>query len=104
MTEQEFAAAGFTAELSALDSEWAATMRLADPVAVYRSEQALGGTSLRETLANLPMPRVFIEGGQTEPLAGRDALAAEGVEFRVVPDSGHNVMLDAPDAFVAALR
>lgn len=103
-TEQDFVAEGFTAELSTMDSEWVATMRLADPVAVYRSERALGDTSLRDALADLPMPRIFIEGGLTEPLPDRDTLADEGVEFRVVPDAGHNVMLDAPDAFVAALR
>jgi pimeloyl-ACP methyl ester carboxylesterase len=101
--ESSFAAEGFARTLTAVGEEWAATMRLADPVAVYRSERSLGAADLRGTIAALPMPTVYVQGARSGPLAGAAALAEAGVEVRVVADAGHNVMLDNPDGFAAAL-
>lgn len=101
--ESAFAAEGFADALAAAGPEWAATMRLADPVAVHRSERALAAADLRATLAALPMPTVYVQGARSGPLPGHAELAAAGVDVRVVDGAGHNVMLDAPDGFAAAL-
>lgn len=101
--EAAFAEEGFAHALTAVGPEWAATMRLADPVAVHRSERALRGCDLRATIAALPMPTVYVQGGHSGPLTGHAELAAAGVDVRVVDDAGHNVMLDNPDGFAAVL-
>lgn len=56
-TEAPFVA-GFPAVLAEAGETWAVTMRLADPVAVYRSERTLGDLpDLRSILAGLPVPK-----------------------------------------------
>ncbi|HEY3507416.1 MAG TPA: alpha/beta hydrolase [Actinocatenispora sp.] len=101
--ESTFASEGFANALATVGPEWAATMRLADPVAVHRSERALRDCDLRATIAALPMPTVYVQGARSDPLTGHAELAAAGVDVRVVDDAGHNVMLDNPDGFAAAL-
>ncbi|GAA3510631.1 alpha/beta fold hydrolase [Actinocatenispora rupis] len=101
--ETTFAADGFAAALDAAGPDWAATMRLADPVAVHRSERSLGAADLRAVLTTLPMPTVYVQGARSGPLAGHAGLTAAGVDVRVVDGAGHNVMLDNPDGFAAAV-
>lgn len=44
-------------------------------------------------------PRTFLLPEADGPLPGTDALTASGVSVVAVPDCGHNIMLDNPEAF-----
>ncbi|WP_433299886.1 alpha/beta fold hydrolase [Actinoplanes sp. CA-030573] len=106
-TEDEFVHGdGRERHLRRVGRHWAATMRLAGPEALYRSALHLGrGTtpSMRELLVGLEIPRAYLHpaGAAPDDVAG---LVAAGVEVVAVPDCGHNIMLDNPEAFVAAVR
>ncbi|WP_030572079.1 alpha/beta fold hydrolase [Streptomyces aureocirculatus] len=104
--EGHFVREGHTRVLEQTGPLWAATMRLADPIALHRSATGLvRGTSptLRATLMRLPMERTYLQGGLSGQLTGHDELVASGVRVVVVPEAGHNVMLDNPAAFAAAV-
>jgi pimeloyl-ACP methyl ester carboxylesterase len=97
------------AELAALvGSEWWATMRLADRRAVHRSAVALvkgSSPTARELLAELRIPRTLMWSmGEDLAYDGQAALTAAGVDVIGLPDTGHNIMLDDPDAFAAVIR
>ena len=104
-TEAEFVAAGFGECLEA-NPDWAPTLRLCDPVAVYRSAVGLvTGThpTMRDVLTGLAIERTFVRGDRGEPLADAEGLAAAGVALVTIADSGHVMMRDQPTAFVGAL-
>ena len=85
---------------------WAPTLRLCDPVAVFRSARGLiAGTTptMRELFYGLAIPRTFIRGEHGEPLLDEAGLQAAGARLEVIPDAGHMMMVDRPEAFVAAL-
>ncbi|MFG2049842.1 alpha/beta fold hydrolase [Micromonospora sp. NPDC048935] len=104
-TEEQFVHGGGRAEtLTRVGAAWAATMRLAGPEALYRTAVHLnrGSTpTIRELLLDLPVPRTYLHPAGDEPVGAR-ALSDAGVRVVAVPDSGHNIMLDNPDGFVAA--
>ncbi|MEU1075631.1 MULTISPECIES: alpha/beta hydrolase [unclassified Streptomyces] len=106
-TEDDFVhGGGFAAVLERVGPLWAATMRLADPRALHRT--ALGlvrGTdpTMRHLLLGLPIDRTYLVGDVDNDLAGRAELAASGVRIEVVPNAGHNIMFDNPQAFVRAV-
>jgi pimeloyl-ACP methyl ester carboxylesterase len=54
---------------------------------------------MREQLLGLSLPRTFLRPAADGPLEGEEALVAAGVEVVAVPDCGHNIMLDNPEAF-----
>ncbi|MET9494246.1 alpha/beta hydrolase [Streptomyces sp. NPDC006552] len=98
---------GHARVLEQVDPLWAATMRLADPRALHRSAVGLvRGTepTMRRMLEGLKVERVYLQGLRSGELHGKDALSAAGVQVVEVPDAGHNVMFDNPDAFAAAVR
>ena len=99
MTEDEFVAGCAEFQVAA-GPVWAATLRLADPRLVHRSAVALTRAALRDVLTALPVPRTLITGDATDP--DPDGLRAAGVRVEVIPGAGHNVMLDAPEAFIKA--
>jgi pimeloyl-ACP methyl ester carboxylesterase len=104
--EDEFVNGGHARVLAAVGPRWAATMRLADPRALHRSAVGLRRGSepvMRTILEGLPVDRVYLQGGLSGELAGREVLEAAGVRVVTVPGAGHNVMLDRPDAFAAAV-
>jgi pimeloyl-ACP methyl ester carboxylesterase len=81
-------------------------MRLADPVALYRSELALGrGTTpmMGELLLNLAVPCALIEGEHTAEHTDDPALRAAGIPVLVVADAGHTMMIDNPTGFAHAI-
>ncbi|QES39940.1 alpha/beta hydrolase [Streptomyces venezuelae] len=105
-TEEDFVAGGYARVLNEVGRTWAATMRLADPLALHRSATGLvAGTrpTMRHMLMELPIDRVYLQGDASGELAGRDELTAAGVRVVTVPGAGHNVMFDNADAFVAAI-
>lgn len=57
---------------------------------------------MRELLLDLKIPRTYLHPGADGPLPGTDALREAGVSVVPIPDCGHNVMLDNPEAFVRA--
>ncbi|MFF9815646.1 alpha/beta fold hydrolase [Streptomyces sp. NPDC014006] len=104
--EDEFADGGHARVLERVGPLWAATMRLADPRALHRSAVGLRRGSdpvMRTLLEELPMERVYLQGERSGELAGAAGLKAAGVRVVSVPDAGHNVMFDNPDAFAAAI-
>lgn len=103
--EEPFVAAGY-AELLREADFWRPTLRLAAPVAVFRSaERLLAGTrpTMRELFRALELPRTFIRGDRGEPLADEARLQASGIEVSLVEDAGHVMMTDNREGFVAAL-
>lgn len=106
-SEEEFVHGGGHARvLERVGPTWAATMRLADPLALHRSAAGLiRGTrpTMRRMLVDARVDRVYLQGEHSGELQGRDELVAAGVRVVMVPDAGHNVMFDNTDAFVRAV-
>ncbi|MFC9295899.1 alpha/beta fold hydrolase [Streptomyces sp. NPDC057011] len=104
-TEEEFLAGGWAEVRDRVGAHWWATMRLADRTALYRSAVHLAaGTTptMRELLLELKIPRSFLLPEADGPLPEAGALEAAGVAVVAIPDCGHNIMLDNPDAFARA--
>lgn len=105
-TEEEFARGGGWAEVrDRVGPQWWSTMRLAGREALHRSALHLTrGTvpTMRELLLDLKIPRAFLLPEADGPLPGTDALIESGVSVVAIPDCGHNIMLDNPEAFVKA--
>jgi pimeloyl-ACP methyl ester carboxylesterase len=97
---------GFAVALENAGPLWAATMRLADPLALHRSAVGLArGTdpTMRVILESLDIPRTFLVGESSEDVAGRAGLVAAGVDVVTVPGAGHCLMFDDPRAYAAAI-
>ncbi|MGW1893737.1 alpha/beta fold hydrolase [Streptomyces sp. NPDC002004] len=105
--EREFVEGGGHARvLERVGPLWAATMRLADPLALHRSAVGLvEGTrpTMRHLLSELAVERILLHGELSGELSGHEGLQVAGVQVVSVPGAGHNVMFDNPDAFVAAV-
>ncbi|MDG4858169.1 alpha/beta hydrolase [Streptomyces sp. T-3] len=104
-TEEEFLAGGLQETLDRVGPHWASTMRLAGPEALHRSARRLiQGTdpAMRELLLDLKIPRTFLLPEADLPFPGTAELEAAGVSVVAIPDCGHNIMLDNPEAFVRA--
>ncbi|MFD8596615.1 alpha/beta fold hydrolase [Kitasatospora sp. NPDC059646] len=104
-TEEEFLAGAWRQVRDAVGPGWWSTMRLAGLEALHRSAVQLTRGSvpvMRELLLDLPVPRTFLHPAADGAFPGADALAAAGVSVVAVPDCGHNIMLDNPEAFVRA--
>ena len=103
--EDVFVATGFGECLEG-NPDWAPTLRLCDPVAVYRSAVGLVmGTrpTMRDMLQALMIRRTFVRGDRGEPLVDAEGLTAAGVDLVTIADSGHMMMNDQPTAFAEAL-
>jgi len=73
--------------------------RLVAPHALHRAEVARGRETdppLRALVKDLQVPRWYLDGAESEPWGPRDDLEAAGVEFKVVPDTGHMMALQNP--------
>ncbi|MFD9724031.1 alpha/beta fold hydrolase [Streptomyces sp. NPDC059072] len=104
-TEEEFLGGGWAEVRDRVGAHWWATMRLADRTALHRSAVHLAaGTAptMRELLRRLTIPRGFLLPEADGPLPGAAVLEEAGVTVVAVPDCGHNIMLDNPDAFAEA--
>ncbi|MFD7234317.1 alpha/beta fold hydrolase [Streptomyces syringium] len=104
-SEQEFLTDGWQEIRDRVGAHWWSTMRLAGREALHRSAtQLIRGTvpTMRELLLGLEIPRTCLLPEADGPLPGADALAAAGVSVVPVPDCGHNIMLDNPQAFARA--
>ncbi|WP_369355512.1 alpha/beta fold hydrolase [Streptomyces sp. cg2] len=104
-SEPEFLAGGWQEVRDRVDAHWWSTMRLAGREALHRSAVHLArGTvpTMREILLDLRIPRTYLRPEADAPLAGTAALTDAGVTVVAIPDCGHNIMLDNPDAFARA--
>ncbi|MFD7501840.1 alpha/beta fold hydrolase [Streptomyces sp. NPDC059850] len=104
-SEAEFLAGGWEGVRDRVGPHWWSTMRLAGREGLHRSAVNLTrGTvpTMRELLLDLKVPRAYLLPEADGPLPGADALAAAGVAVVPIPDCGHNIMLDNPDAFARA--
>ncbi|MFJ8750598.1 alpha/beta fold hydrolase [Streptomyces sp. NPDC102441] len=105
LSEPDFLAGGWQQTRDLAGPHWWATMRLAGLEALHRSAvQLTRGTTptMRELLLELSIPRAFLFPHPDGAPAGAAALAEAGVRLVAVPDCGHNIMLDNPDAFARA--
>ncbi|MFD8382829.1 alpha/beta fold hydrolase [Streptomyces sp. NPDC059679] len=104
-TEEEFLAGGWQEVRDRVGPHWWSTMRLAGREALHRSALHLTrGTvpTMRELLLDLKIPRTYLLPEADAPLPGTEALTEAGVSVVAIPDCGHNIMLDNPDAFAHA--
>ncbi|MFF7376265.1 alpha/beta fold hydrolase [Streptomyces massasporeus] len=105
-SEEEFVTGGGWEEVrDRVGVHWWSTMRLAGREALHRSAFHLTrGTdpTMRELLRDLRIPRTFLLPEADGPLPGSDALGEAGVSVVAIPDCGHNIMLDNPEAFAQA--
>ena len=103
--EAAFLAGGYD-RLLAEAPTWRPTLRLASPVAFFRSARGLiEGTSptMRELFYGLAIPRTFISGELGEPLRDAEGMVASGVRLERVPGAGHMIMEDDLEAYVVAV-
>ena len=104
-TEEEFLAGGWQEVRDRVGPHWWSTMRLAGREALHRSALHLTrGTvpTMRELLLDLKILRTYLLPEADAPLPGAEALTEAGVTVVAIPDCGHNIMLDNPDAFARA--
>ncbi|MFI1396064.1 alpha/beta fold hydrolase [Streptomyces sp. NPDC020681] len=104
-SEQEFLAGGWEEVRDRVGAHWWSTMRLAGREALHCSATHLirgSDPAMRELLLDLRIPRTFLLPEAAGPLPGADALTEAGVSVVSIPDTGHNIMLDNPQAFVRA--
>jgi pimeloyl-ACP methyl ester carboxylesterase len=104
-SEEEFLTGGWEEVRDRVGPHWWSTMRLAGREALHRSAVHLTrGTAptMRELLLDLKIPRTFLLPEADAPLPGTEALTEAGVSVVAIPDCGHNIMLDNPEAFARA--
>jgi pimeloyl-ACP methyl ester carboxylesterase len=105
-TEEEFLADGWHRTERRVGPAWWATMRMAGREALYRSavHRARGTMpALCEQLVNLTIPRAYLHPAAADTPTDADRLVASGVVVRAIPDCGHNIMFDNPEAFAQAV-
>ncbi|TMR98147.1 alpha/beta fold hydrolase [Nonomuraea basaltis] len=105
-TEEAFVSYGWKEVRDRVGPHWWSTMRLADPRGLHRTAVSLAeGThpTMREMLKALPIHRAFLHPEGDAPAAADD-LRAAGVQVLGIPESGHNIMLDNPEAFARTIR
>ncbi|MEU8530189.1 alpha/beta hydrolase [Streptomyces sp. NPDC048629] len=105
-SEEEFVREGYARMLTEQAPDYAARVRLTDPVALHRSAVALlEGTvpSGGELLTGLDRPRAFLVGAHSRPDAEADGVAAAGVPVFEVPGAGHNMLIENPGGFAETL-
>ncbi len=88
------------------DPIWGASLRISAPFAMHRAAVSLvrGGTpSWRDRLAALPMPRVVLFGARSLPDADIERLPKLGVRVELIPNAGHSMAWEAPEAVAEAI-
>jgi pimeloyl-ACP methyl ester carboxylesterase len=115
LSEDEFARTGHTAlvrrlaevgEQDRTAANFAALVRVCDPVALHRSSCSLARArdpGLREVLDALPMPRAVLIGGETGYGQRHTGFETHGITTVTVPGAGHAMNEDDPAAFARAI-
>lgn len=88
------------------NKEWAATMRSASALAVYRGARSLveGRTpDWRSRLLRHPSRKTFIFGEHSLPNPDAEILPSQGIGVLVVPNAGHSMGLENPHGLATAI-
>jgi len=88
------------------DVNWAATMRAASALAVYRGAKSLVEGSRpgwRSRFLRHPARKSYIFGQHSLPDPDHDALPEHGIAIYVVPDAGHSMSLENPAGLAMAI-
>ncbi len=104
--EEEFVTEGWKDVRDRVGPHWWSTMRLADLRGLHRTAVSLARNTTpttRELLLGLPIPRAYLHPEGSAP-KGAEELREAGVQVLAIPESGHNIMLDNPEAFAHTLR
>jgi len=108
--EDTFVRAGWHALAGQIEengyAEYAATFRIASPIALHRCATSLTADrvpTFRQQLENAPVPRVFVFGDRTLPDPDADRLPGAGIDVRIVRNAGHDMMNDNPAVFAEIL-
>jgi pimeloyl-ACP methyl ester carboxylesterase len=109
-TEREFETTGHRALLEWFVGEgWVtrvATFRVSSPLGLYRSAVGLvKGTqpTMRERLYDFRIPRAYLFGERGLPDPDTERLASQGIQVLVVPNSGHDMVVDNPAGLAEAV-
>ncbi len=110
-TETEFLSRGYAEFLRVLDrrpdvSDYAASVRAADPLALHRSAVSLKeGTTptMRERFVSLRAPKTYLFGEKSLSDPDRQSLRQHGITVDIIPAAGHNMMHDNPAGFADAV-
>ncbi len=81
------------------------TVLQASPVALHQAATSLLADrtpTFRDQFLRAPMPRTFIAGGRSNDVSPSD-LSPHGIIFVEIPNAGHVMMDDAPNAFAQAV-
>jgi pimeloyl-ACP methyl ester carboxylesterase len=115
-TENDYVTGGHTQFLRSIEQGipqspgltcYAGALRVASPVAVYRSAVGLiRGTvpPQRQLFLSMKIPRSFIYSELSLLDPDMDSLRAGGINIFIVPKAGHAMMHDNPEGFGLALR
>jgi pimeloyl-ACP methyl ester carboxylesterase len=110
MSEEEFVSHGHADFVRAMRDagfpDYAGTVQACNPAALHRSAVSLIAPrrpTYRDRLARLELPRTFVYGEKNVPNPDVDRLTADGVDVRVIPGSGHDMLVDNPDGFAEAV-
>lgn len=104
-SEDDFVASGYQRLLDE-NPGWAPTLSRCSPLAIHRCSVGLTvGTTptMRAMFVGLSIPRTFIKGDRGEPLLDEAGLEAAGVRVVTIPNAGHMMLQDNPQAFIAAM-
>lgn len=66
--------------------------------------EATGETTAGDEFRALPIPTLFVWGGESLPEMSREYIERHGMNHLSFPNAGHNVMVDEPEGFYRAAR
>jgi pimeloyl-ACP methyl ester carboxylesterase len=102
-TEREFETTGRGALLGQIFADFGATrgatFRACSPLGLYRSAVGLvEGTqpTMRERLYAFRIPRAYLFGERGLPDPDTERLSSHGIQIMVVPEAGHDMVVDNP--------
>lgn len=88
------------------NADWAATMRLSAPEAIYRGAKSLVDgvdPSWRELLYRLPLRKSFLFGERSLPDPDAETLPRHGIPVLTIPNAGHSIGLETPPGLATVL-
>jgi pimeloyl-ACP methyl ester carboxylesterase len=86
--------------------DYAGTVRASDPRCLHRSAVSLiadRSPTYRDCLYRFAGSRTYVFGERTLPDPDERLLRERGIDVRIVPDAGHDMMSDNPDGFAAVV-
>lgn len=109
--EQEYLNSGHIKTINMSKEEgnenWAASLSLSSPVAVYRESKSLiQGTmpSWRNIFYSLNTSKTFIFGEKSLPDSELEVLKNENIHIEIVKDAGHSIAWENPEGLSLAIR